>query len=373
MDNLTHTLLGGALAAAGLRRRTALATSTLLIAANLPDLDALSYAVSSDHALGFRRGWTHGVLALAVLPALLAGVMMLWQRIRRGRPPDGSPHLRRGQLVLLSYLGCWTHPFLDWLNTYGIRLLIPFDQRWFYGDTLFIIDPWLWLVLGGALFLGHSRSGRSLGRWGALGAVTTLGVMAVAPSGARAGWLAGIALLIALRASGAVGRGDRPQTRRRLARGALIAAALYVGILSGGSPLAEREIRGELAARGVGPLEDLMVGPLVASPLRRDVIAVTAEGYRFGVYDWLTRPRFELLDGGRLRPAPTPVVEAAMAADCVRGMVGWLRYPFVEVDERDDGWEVHLLDVRYVRERRSGFGSDRVRLDRDLAVVELED
>ena len=44
-----------------------------------------------------------------------------------------------------------THPVLDWLNNYGIRLLMPFSPRWFYGDAVFIIDPWLWLALGGAL------------------------------------------------------------------------------------------------------------------------------------------------------------------------------------------------------------------------------
>ena len=24
---------------------------------------------------------------------------------------------------------------------------MPFDHRWFYGDAMFIIDPWLWLAL----------------------------------------------------------------------------------------------------------------------------------------------------------------------------------------------------------------------------------
>ena len=31
-------------------------------------------------------------------------------------------------------------PLLDWLNTYGVRFLMPFDGTWFYGDALFIID-----------------------------------------------------------------------------------------------------------------------------------------------------------------------------------------------------------------------------------------
>ncbi len=39
MDNLCHSLVGMALGRAGLNRRTALATSTLVIANNLPDVD----------------------------------------------------------------------------------------------------------------------------------------------------------------------------------------------------------------------------------------------------------------------------------------------------------------------------------------------
>ena len=74
MDPICHTLVGAALAEAGLKHRTRYATATLLIGANLPDVDVLSYAFGGGlTALAFRRGWTHGVLALAVLPVVLAG------------------------------------------------------------------------------------------------------------------------------------------------------------------------------------------------------------------------------------------------------------------------------------------------------------
>jgi hypothetical protein len=42
MENLTHTFVGAALAECGLKRVTPLATTTLLIAANLPDIDVVS-------------------------------------------------------------------------------------------------------------------------------------------------------------------------------------------------------------------------------------------------------------------------------------------------------------------------------------------
>ena len=78
VDNLCHTLVGAALAEAGLKRRTALGSATLMIAANLPDVDVV--AVPLGHSLGFRRGLTHGVPALLVLPLLVALRMAGWHR-----------------------------------------------------------------------------------------------------------------------------------------------------------------------------------------------------------------------------------------------------------------------------------------------------
>ncbi|MGQ0703879.1 MAG: metal-dependent hydrolase [Gemmatimonadales bacterium] len=150
MDNLTHTLVGGTLAQAGLKRAAPLASATLLIGANLPDVDVLAYLFGTNlDALAFRRGWTHGILAMLVLPLLLAGAVMLLSRQARKHP---------GPLVGIAALAVWSHPLLDLLNVYGARLLMPFSERWFYGDALFIIDPWIWLALGLALVLTRRRS-----------------------------------------------------------------------------------------------------------------------------------------------------------------------------------------------------------------------
>ena len=87
MDNICHTLVGLALGEAGLKRKAPLGNATLLIGANLPDVDALTYVFGSPvAALGFRRGWTHGVLAMAVWPFVLAGLMLWLEGLRtRGR------------------------------------------------------------------------------------------------------------------------------------------------------------------------------------------------------------------------------------------------------------------------------------------------
>ena len=85
MDPIAHTFTGAALAASGLRRATPLATATLLIGANAPDVDVASAFGAPFETLAFRRGWTHGVLALIVLPFIVTGLILLWDRVVRRR------------------------------------------------------------------------------------------------------------------------------------------------------------------------------------------------------------------------------------------------------------------------------------------------
>ena len=62
MDNVCHTLVGAAMAPAGLRSRTAYAGATLMIGANLPDVDVLVFATvdprrSRSAAAGRTASW----------------------------------------------------------------------------------------------------------------------------------------------------------------------------------------------------------------------------------------------------------------------------------------------------------------------------
>ena len=155
MDNICHTLVGAALAEAGLKRQSAYARATLMIAANIPDLDVLVFATGTP-SVSFRRGWTHGVVGQALLPIAVTLAVLAWARWRRPSGPrlvDGSPPVRAGALLVLAYLGLYSHVLLDFLNNYGVRLLAPVEWRWFYGDAVFIIDPWLWLTLAAGVWL----------------------------------------------------------------------------------------------------------------------------------------------------------------------------------------------------------------------------
>src|SRR5687768_14622499 len=155
MDNVCHTLVGAAFGQAGLKRRTRFGNATLMIAANVPDVDVLVFATSTP-AVAFRRGWTHGIAAQILLPIALTAVMLLIARMRPA-DDDGPPASARW-LLLLAYVGMISHVLLDLLNTYGVRLLTPFDWRWLYGDAVFIIDPWLWVTLGLGIWLSARRA-----------------------------------------------------------------------------------------------------------------------------------------------------------------------------------------------------------------------
>lgn len=364
MDPVAHTLVGATLAETGLKRATPLATATLLIGANLPDVDALAGLMGRDASLAFRRGWTHGVLAMAVLPAVLAGVMVLWdRRVRRRRHPDAAP-ARAGPLLGLAYLGVLTHPFLDWLNTYGVRLLMPFDDRWFYGDALFIVDPWMWLLMAAPVVLARSRGRLGIAGWTLLGTAASalvLGVEHYVPTGAKVAWVAGVAAIVALRL-----RPPGALPAPRLAVGCLAALALYVGGMLGGSAAVRAHVAERLAAQGV-PADRVLAGPVPADPLVREGVAASPTAYHRFRFDWRADEPYRPLGPPIPIAPPDPVVAAALKAPSVRGMAHWARFPIYEVERRPDGWRVTIRDLRYATpDQDHGFGVAVVDLDPDL-------
>jgi len=167
MDNLTHSLVGALAGQMGLKRKTGLALPTLIIAANLPDIDIVATLLSGHQHLAMRRGLTHGPIAMLLLPLLLWGLMLWfdnWQKLRGTRPETRLP-IDKAWLLGLAYIGCLTHPLLDWLNSYGVRLLEPFAATWFYGDSIFIIDIWILLVISAGLYFSYRRERRQASNW----------------------------------------------------------------------------------------------------------------------------------------------------------------------------------------------------------------
>lgn len=309
MDNLTHTLAGFALAEAGLKHTTRFGTATLVLAANLPDIDGLSYLFGSRiDGLAFRRGWTHGVLAMVVLPILLAAAVSSWSRL----VPGEREAVRWKWLLLLAAIGVWSHPLLDLLNTYGVRLLMPFSSRWFYGDALFIVDPWIWITLG----LGIALS------W----------------------W-----------------RARRPTNPRRPGRPALWALTLsasYALAMAAGSGAAAAVVERQ-ATRG--PAGHTLAAPVFGNPLRREVIRELDGHYELGRLDLGLQPRYTataLRSTGRAEPA------AALAARTREGAIflRWARFPSFKMEPSGERVLVTISDLRYSGRSNRSWASVRVQV-----------
>jgi inner membrane protein len=305
VDNLCHTLVGAALGEAGLRRRTPLATATLLVGANLPDVDAVTYVFAeAPTSFEFRRGWTHGVLAMVALPLALAAAMTAWDRyVRRRRRPGKTPS-RFPALLLLAYVSVLSHPLLDFLNTYGVRFLYPFSRRWFYGDAVFIVDPWIWMVL--AVGVGYS----------------------------------------------AVRRRRRHPHPEGPALVALCATAAYAGVMLVSSAVGRGLVVREATAAGLLPGRAI-VSPQALDPLRRIVSLEVPGGYCVGTLRWLSRPAVSLAPPLLARNDRDPLALAAARTRDGKKFLVWARFPYFVVRREGTGAVVTIRDARYPGE----FGS----------------
>ena len=309
MDNLAHTLAGAALAKVGLERRSPLAMPTLLLAANLPDVDVLAYLESPLFALTFRRGWTHGILAMLLLPLLLASVMLAWDRgVRRRRRP-AADIARFGDLWIVSLIGVLSHPLLDLLNTYGVRLLMPFSGRWFYADTLFIIDPWL------------------------------SGVLALT-------WLAGTVGSRRER-SGMSGNGVRRATRVL----GLVALAYIAGMYVLGQATRAAAADGA-AGLGLQPVRT-MAAPAPLDPFRRTILFQQDGRYHWAGFDWRQQPRLVPAPDAIAMNFDRPEVRAVLSRPEARAFLEWSRFPAAAV--RAEG--IRLYDLRYADAETDSWAS----------------
>lgn len=288
MDNICHTLVGAAFGEAGLKRQTRLGSATLMIAANLPDVDVLVFA-SDLPAVAFRRGWTHGILAQTLLPIALTAAMIGVARVFPSRADD-QPVRTRG-LLLLSYVGVLSHVALDLLNNYGVRLLMPFSNRWFYGDAVFIVDPWLWLILGVGIWLARGR---------------------------------GITIA---------------------AQHALTLAVVYIAAMCMNARIARNVVLDEWRATRGGDPVSLMAGPVPVTPFRRQVIVDGGLDYETGTLDIVSRRL--TFDAVILKNDTDSRVSRAREAPHIRAFLVWSRFPVWTIEETSDGTRVSVTDLRF--------------------------
>jgi inner membrane protein len=220
----------------------------------------------------------------------------------------------------VSALAVLTHPALDYLNNYGIRWLMPFADRWFYGDALYIVDPWV----SSALAAGVLASWR-LGRRG--GAV----------------WDAGPA------------------------QGALALVFVYATVMLALGQLGRPLVADAFAERGIAVTGTPMVAPVFANPSRRYVVVEAGDRYLVTGFRWLPLPALEPHVRAIERNDTHPAVAAARADPAARGFLRWSRFPFFRVENTPSGFVVLMDDARYAPASGRSWASEEILVPHDVA------
>jgi inner membrane protein len=324
---------------AGLNRKTALATLTLTLAAEAPDLDVIGRFWG--RAIGFEhhRGFTHSFAGILLDAIVVVGFVYGVWRLRGRKTKNSNLPPRWGILFLYACLGGLSHILLDFTNNYGVRPFWPFSERWYSWDIVFIIEP-VMLVL---LILGL--------------ALPWLGTLIDKEIGARK-------------------RGPRGRIAATLA---LIGIVLMWGVRD----YEHRRAVNALQARdyeGVDPLR-VSAYPTMTDPFHWYGVVETPAFFALARVNSLTpevdpEGRMQL----RYKPEETPVTLAAKNSYAGRAFLDWAQYPITETDVlegSEQGYIVHFQDLRYMevpsavrgnRDARSVLGVG-VKLDQKLRVV----
>ena len=336
MEPITHFLFGGVMARAGLNRKSALATTTLVLAAEAPDLDI--FGGFRGHLNGFEhhRGITHTFLGVPFIAAVVVLILYAWYCWwGHHRWPPERPVPRWGILFGLACLAGLSHILLDFTNNYGVRPFEPFSYRWYSWDIVFIVEPVLWIILLGGLLLP---------------------------------WLFGLFKDEA-----------HPRSRDRKPRGRA-AAVTALALVCAFWGLRDYQHRRAIAAleaitcRGEHPVR-VSAYPYYINPFRWHGVVETRDFYDSMTVD--SRFRKVDPDGGagiRLKAEQTSVSLAADESRVGRVYLDWAQYPIVEAERLDQptpGYLVCFYDLRFIYPEFSGRRSlgAWVQLDPNLHVV----
>ena len=163
------------LARCGLNRHEPRAARLIVLAANVPDIDMLAYIGGPLTGLEYHRGITH---ALALAPAM-AILPVIAVRLFSGKP------MAWVRAWMIAMLGLLSHLFLDFTNSYGVRLGLPFTDAWFHLDAMYVADPYVLAALSIAVLAP------------ALGRLVNSEIGSTAATASGGGWAAAALLFLA--------------------------------------------------------------------------------------------------------------------------------------------------------------------------------
>ncbi|HEV3037945.1 MAG TPA: metal-dependent hydrolase [Candidatus Angelobacter sp.] len=345
MEPITHFLTGACISRAGLNRKTGLATLTLVLAAEGPDIDAVSYLGGSVNGLQHHRGITHSFVGAPFIAAITIGVVYGIYRLilKSGKQTKLPPNWK----LLYGYalLGSLSHILLDFTNNYGVRPFEPFNFKWYSWDVNFIVEPVVWaalilgLVLPGLFSLISEEVGARKapfrGRGGAIFALLSFAVVLFVRD-----------------------------FEHRKAVNALNAITYHN----------ENPIRASAFPTSINPF---VWNGVVET---QDFFETTVVDSNAGEID----PQHNSMV--RYKPEETPVTLAAKKSRLGQVFFDWAQYPIVEVEHLpgDKGYIVRFIDLRFndlrfnnlrsssnARGRRRSILSGTVVLDSKLNVIDM--
>jgi|SRR5215831_873247 len=362
MDNLAHSLVGLTAAKAGLEKLSPGATTVCVVSANLADADFISLFFGDRWTLlQYHRGITHSIVGTLAI-GLVAPVVALFIERIAARARARKPRIRPGGLFLASLIAAATHPILDWTNNYGVRPFLPWSPRWFYGDLVFIVDPYIWLGLGAVAFLLTSDKRWKLIGWAVIGLIATAVISAAtrqsgpgftAVKVALTIWVIAISGVIALR-----WLGKQQGLGRRAAFTALVALVFYWGVLAAAHAAGARrtlEVAEKIAANNGEQLLRTATMPTEVSPLSWQAVAETNLAvYRF---TFILGVGFSDPQATRF-PKPAgleqQLVSVAERDRRARALLGFARFPIARAPSDNCVGQalVQFADLRYTEPGR---------------------
>jgi inner membrane protein len=299
MEPITHLLLSIAVGRAGLNKLSRMAMPTLIVSGLAADLDWLSAFAGPRAFLVAHRGASHSILVAVAIAFIVAGVFTII-----GKKSAASP-VRFVRALLVSAIGAGLHLLLDVTNTYGVKLLWPFSDKWFALDILSAFD------------------------------LVVLTLLA-----------AGILLPILFRlVSEEIG--ERPKSRGALMSGILALSLLL--IYTGGRFILHERAVDMLNSRLYRGAVPLAVGafPVSPSPFRWTGLVVTENAIlrldvpiAFGTFDpFSAKPYY--------KPDSSAAIEAASATPTAALFLAFARFPRATIRQSDSGFHVEITDMRF--------------------------
>lgn len=324
---------------AGLNRKTALATATLTLAAEAPDLDVLGRLRGPAFGFAHHRGFTHSLLGVPIDAIFVVGFVYLIWRLRGRKVKDPNFPPRWGLLYLFACLAGLSHILLDFTNNYGVRPFWPFSEKWYSWDIVFIFEPIMFTIL-------------------------LLGL--IVP------WLFSL-----------IDRELGAPMHRSRGRVAASLALIGVMLMWGVRDFEHRRAVAALNARTYEGAEPLRVSayPALTDPFRWYGVVETQNFFVLAAVNSLG-PEVDPEDNLTIRykPQETPVTLAAKKSYLGRVYLDWAQYPITETETlspQGSGYIVDFQDLRFVQlprlfgprnETRHALGAG-VQLDQNLQVM----